>query len=153
MKTIFYNTQHSPIGSFASFTLGAKGPNGGLGLELGKPADQNVFIAVEDSKGNSFSCLPFFKSEAGDLARFNIQAAGKKPGFVLAPLTTGGFPGPSLQGLTFGGRVTWNYASSVRPALRRIHAEAVQPNSASPMSPLWPWKSSWITPVAGPPGE
>ena len=40
---IFFNTQHSPIGSFASFTLGAKGAVGGLGLELGKPADQNVF--------------------------------------------------------------------------------------------------------------
>ena len=42
-KSIFYNAHHSPIGAFASFTLGYKGAKGGLGLELGKPADQNIY--------------------------------------------------------------------------------------------------------------
>ncbi len=41
-NTIFYNAHHSPIGSFASFTLGYKGRNGGFGLELDKPAGQDI---------------------------------------------------------------------------------------------------------------
>lgn len=48
IPSIYFNTQHSPIGAFASFTLEARGAVGGLGLELGKPADQNVFIGVAD---------------------------------------------------------------------------------------------------------
>ena len=79
MQTIFYNTQHSPIGSFASFTLGAKGQKGGLGLELGKPADQNVFIGLEDTDAKGFSCLPFFNSGIDDLSRFNIELSGNNP--------------------------------------------------------------------------
>ena len=58
-RNIFFNTQHSPIGAFASFTLGAKGAKGGLGLELGKPSDQNIFIGIADAK--SITCLPFFQ--------------------------------------------------------------------------------------------
>mgnify|MGYP005838772085 CR=1 FL=1 len=46
MKNIYFNAHHSPIGAFASFTLGYRGAKGGLGLELGKPADENVFIGV-----------------------------------------------------------------------------------------------------------
>lgn len=42
MNTIFYNAHHSPIGAFASFTLGMPGAKGGLGLELQGPADQSV---------------------------------------------------------------------------------------------------------------
>ena len=34
----FFNAHHSPIGAFASFTLGHKGPSGGLGMDVGKPA-------------------------------------------------------------------------------------------------------------------
>lgn len=55
----FYNVQHSPIGAFASFTLGFKGKNGGLGLELGKPADQNMYIGFQSADGESYEVLPF----------------------------------------------------------------------------------------------
>lgn len=57
----FFNAHHSPIGSFASLTLGAKGAKGGLGLELGGPADRAVYVGVEelDSPGR-FRALPFF---------------------------------------------------------------------------------------------
>ncbi len=65
---ICFNTQHSPIGAFARFTLGSKGANGGLALELGKPADQNVFIGIADEKG--INCLPFFQETATDSANF-----------------------------------------------------------------------------------
>ncbi len=70
---IFFNSQHSPIGAFASFTLGSKGAKGGLGLELGKPADQNVFIGIADSEG--ITCLPFFDEIKDESARFDVEAA------------------------------------------------------------------------------
>ena len=72
--SLFYNTQHSPIGAFASFTLGAKGARGGLAMELGKPADQNIYIGLEDTDGETFSCLPFYEA-----------AADEAPGSTLAP--------------------------------------------------------------------
>ncbi|HEX4086016.1 MAG TPA: glycoside hydrolase family 52 protein [Chthoniobacteraceae bacterium] len=75
MKSIFYNTQHSPIGAFASLTLGAKGAKGGLGLELAKPADQNVYIGCEDADGNGFSCLPFFDSCGDEVMHLEGPAA------------------------------------------------------------------------------
>jgi len=77
-STIFYNTQHSPIGAFASFTLGAKGAKGGLGLELTKPADQNIFIGLEDPKGNSFSCLPFSDAVLDESTRFDVEGGKSK---------------------------------------------------------------------------
>lgn len=58
-KNIFYNTQHAPIGSFSSFTLGFKGNRGGLGLELGKPADENVYIGLQSRDGGVYEALPF----------------------------------------------------------------------------------------------
>ena len=65
----FVNTQHSPVGAFASFTLGAKGPVGGFGLELGRPADQSVNIGLESAEDEGFDLLPFCelpKSKSAD---------------------------------------------------------------------------------------
>lgn len=78
MKNCFYNTQHSPIGAWSSFTLGAKGAKGGIGLELGKPADQNIFIGVENSRGDTFSTLPFFDVVLDKSANFDVSAKKKK---------------------------------------------------------------------------
>jgi hypothetical protein len=80
---IHFNAQHSPIGAFASFTLGAKGAKGGLGLELGKPADQNVFIGIAD--GESITCLPFFQETADDSARFDVEAVAALKRVVPRP--------------------------------------------------------------------
>ncbi len=87
MKTSphFYNTQHSPIGAFASFTLGAKGAKGGLAIELGKPADQNVFIGLEDNQGSTFSCLPFFDSITDERNRFEINSGSAPRETILRP--------------------------------------------------------------------
>ena len=83
-NTVFYNTQHSPLGSFASFTLGAKGAKGGFGLELGKPADQNVFVGVE-SEGVA-RCLPFCEFvEDSESARFDVEAHGVERDVKLKP--------------------------------------------------------------------
>ncbi|WP_186578142.1 glycoside hydrolase family 52 protein [Aquibacillus kalidii] len=71
-KNIFFNAHHSPIGAFASFTLGFKGAKGGLGLELDKPANENVYIGVEKRSGDSYQALPFFGNTEEDLARFAV---------------------------------------------------------------------------------
>ena len=47
MKNIFFNAHHSPMGAFASFTLGFPGAKGGLGMELKGPANENVYIGLE----------------------------------------------------------------------------------------------------------
>ncbi len=83
MNSLYYNTQHSPIGAFASFTLGARGAKGGLAMELGKPADQNVFIGLEDEKGGTFSCLPFFDAVVDESKRFDVSASGERKRSVL----------------------------------------------------------------------
>jgi hypothetical protein len=49
-EKIFFNAHHSPMGAFASFTLGYKGASGGLGLELASPANQNIYIGLEAGK-------------------------------------------------------------------------------------------------------
>jgi len=61
MMNPFYNSQHSPVGAFASFTLGFKGASGGLGIELAGPACQNVYIGAESAdRPGCFSALPFY---------------------------------------------------------------------------------------------
>ena len=82
-QNIFFNTQHSPIGSFASFTLGAKGAKGGFGLELGRPTNQNVFIGVADEK--SIRCLPFFEGAENESARFDVEAEVSEKGITSSP--------------------------------------------------------------------
>jgi hypothetical protein len=63
---IFYNSHHSPVGAFASFTLGFKGASGGLGIELTGPARQNVFIGAESADGGVFQTLPFYEERPAD---------------------------------------------------------------------------------------
>ena len=54
MANQLFNAHHSPVGAFATFTLGFPGAKGGLGLELGGPADENIFIGVETREGGSY---------------------------------------------------------------------------------------------------
>lgn len=75
---IFYNALHSPIGAHASFTLGCKGAKGGLGLELGKPADQNMYIGLESSKPGVFKALPFFEHVEDESSRYDHEKSIKK---------------------------------------------------------------------------
>jgi hypothetical protein len=58
--TIFLNAFHSPLGAHASLTLGCRGGTGGFGVELGTPANENVYIGVETRGGGAFEALPFF---------------------------------------------------------------------------------------------
>ena len=82
MENIFFNAHHSPIGAFASFTLGFPGASGGLGLELGKPADQSVYIGIE-CEPNDFRLLPFCTMAAGHEAeRFDVGQHEYRPNFA-----------------------------------------------------------------------
>ncbi len=76
MKTLspFFNAHHSPVGAFATFTLGFPGPKGGLGLELGGPANENIFIGVEKRDGRGYEALPFFASSADSAKRYDVSA-------------------------------------------------------------------------------
>ncbi|MEI8309760.1 MAG: glycoside hydrolase family 52 protein [Verrucomicrobiota bacterium] len=81
-RTPLYNVQHSPIGAFASFTLGYPGAKGGLGLELGKPADESVFIGAESRDGKCFELFPFYEGSDDPSRRYdqNAGAAEEGPG-------------------------------------------------------------------------
>ena len=78
----FFNAHHAPIGAFASFTLGFPGASGGLGLELGGPAQQNICIAAETHEAGTFEALPFCEgNDSGEeeRAHFNIEGAIETP--------------------------------------------------------------------------
>jgi len=80
MNSIFYNAQHSPIGAFASFTLGQKGPKGGLGLQQGTPANEPVFIGLESrDNANHFEALPFFDTDADNEAENFVSDSDASP--------------------------------------------------------------------------
>lgn len=57
---IDYFAQHGPFGAYASFTLGRLHRSGGFGLELGRPADQEVYVAF-GREGERSRALPFFE--------------------------------------------------------------------------------------------
>lgn len=67
----FFNAHHSPIGAFASFTLGFKGASGGFDLEIGKPPRQNIFIGLERADGKGYDTLPFH--EIGGRTKANVM--------------------------------------------------------------------------------
>jgi hypothetical protein len=61
---INFNAQHSPMGAFMSFTCGHHGSGGGIGVEIGRPANQNLFIGIKHGDRASAApivCLPFVR--------------------------------------------------------------------------------------------
>lgn len=76
-NNIFFNAHHPPIGAYASFTLGFKGAKGGLGQEMAKPADQNIFIGLQSSDKSCYEALPFFKMEDNSQNIDNIKHSTK----------------------------------------------------------------------------
>jgi hypothetical protein len=55
----YFNAHHSPAGAFATLTLGCKGPKGGLGLELAGPANESIYVGIEEEEG-IYRALPFY---------------------------------------------------------------------------------------------
>lgn len=77
---IGFNAQHSPMGAFMSFTCGHVGTRGGIGLQIGSPADQEVFIGVIDGDRYAdvpLQCLPFYVGAASKaMEAFTAETAG-----------------------------------------------------------------------------
>jgi len=75
-----FNAQHSPMGAFMSFTCGNFGTRGGIGLQIGQPGDQEVFIGFKDGDRHSdatLKCLPFYTAAANNAAdAFLVEQAG-----------------------------------------------------------------------------
>ena len=68
------------MGAFMSFTCGNPGTRGGIGLQIGKPGDQEVIIGVIDGDRYSdapLKCLPFYIGAAPTAAdAFLVEQAG-----------------------------------------------------------------------------
>jgi hypothetical protein len=101
-SSVFFNAQHSPLGAFSSFTLGAKGPKGGLGVEMGKPADQHILIGLENEEGSAFSCLPFCDLIPDDSSNFDLATDSSVKACVIQP-----FADDAITRELTPGRDTW----------------------------------------------
>jgi len=77
---IGFNAQHSPMGAFMSFTCGNPGTKGGIGLQIGAPADQEVFIGVIDGDRYAdvpLQSLPFYIGAVSTaIEAFTAETAG-----------------------------------------------------------------------------
>ena len=76
---INFNAQHAPIGAFMSFTCGHFHSGGGIGVEIGRPAHQSIYVGVKRGDRRSaapIQCLPFIRRASGSGA---AGAAGAAP--------------------------------------------------------------------------
>ncbi|MGZ4789760.1 MAG: glycoside hydrolase family 52 protein, partial [Terriglobales bacterium] len=75
-----FNAQHSPMGAFMSFTCGNFGTRGGIGLQIGQPGDQEVFVGFKEGdrhSGATLKCLPFYVGAVSRAAdAFLVEQAG-----------------------------------------------------------------------------
>ncbi len=84
ITNIYFNAHHSPIGAFASFTFGFPGKSGGLGMELGKPADQNLYIGVQTQQDSIYNTLPFFQGFEDEAQRFGLGDSVERKAVLAA---------------------------------------------------------------------
>ncbi len=68
---------HAPIGAHSTFTLGCQGRNGGLGLELGGPAGDNVYIGSMGLDSKRCEVLPFHEVAEGEHLRYAEGTGGE----------------------------------------------------------------------------
>jgi hypothetical protein len=69
VKDINFNAPHSPMGAYMSFTAGHFGTLGGIGTQIGKPGNQEVYVGIKHGRryeGSPLLCLPFFTPEGAD---------------------------------------------------------------------------------------
>jgi len=118
MYSPFFNAHHAPIGAFASFTLGCKGNRGGLGLELGGPANENVYVGVEDQDSpGCFRVLPFVEPQDNAAEIYDAEhASGFKAERAVVPFADSDIErtlGPSVD-VWRAGDLTFRIISPVR---------------------------------------
>jgi hypothetical protein len=74
MPSIQFNAHHSPVGAFASLTLGFPGAKGGLGHELKGPADEPFYVGLEESNREGYyQALPFFEAAEDKSADYDVE--------------------------------------------------------------------------------
>ncbi|RCW43497.1 glycoside hydrolase family 52 protein [Paenibacillus prosopidis] len=79
-NNLFFNAHHSPIGAFASFTLGFPGASGGFDIELAKPPKENIFIGLERLDGTGYDTLPFHDvQDEEESKRYDIENPDPNP--------------------------------------------------------------------------
>lgn len=72
--SVFFNAHHSPVGAFASLTLGCKGGKGGFGLELAGPADEDIYVGVEErDEEGLYRALPFYDGAESEADKFDVE--------------------------------------------------------------------------------
>lgn len=72
-KNKFFNAHHSPVGAFASFTLGYPGKSGGFDLELGSPPNQNIYIGLQEEGQQRYRALPFYGEGQDERDRYTSE--------------------------------------------------------------------------------
>ncbi|MEG6589118.1 glycoside hydrolase family 52 protein [Paenibacillus barengoltzii] len=75
-KNIFFNAHHSPMGAFASFTLGYPGQSGGFDLEMASPPNQNIYIGLQDDGQEHYRAFPFFGEGLDERNRYTTEESG-----------------------------------------------------------------------------
>jgi hypothetical protein len=79
-RNINFNAQHSPMGAFMSFTCGHFGSRGGIGVEIGAPANQDLYIGVKEGGRYSdqpLKCLPFYRgADETNADAFLVEQSG-----------------------------------------------------------------------------
>lgn len=78
-RNIFFNAHHSPIGAYASFTVGFPGAGGGLDLELGRSPEKSVYVGLETRGGGEYQALPFFDDNTVESQRYDVEQADAAP--------------------------------------------------------------------------
>ncbi|WP_150267871.1 glycoside hydrolase family 52 protein [Paenibacillus tepidiphilus] len=119
-NNLFYNAHHSPIGAFASFTLGFKGAGGGFDLEEGRPPHQNIFVGLQRRDGSGYDTLPFHEHIGDDESkRYDVENPDHQPAKaqILHPYKDGEITREFRLGSDTwtAGDLTFRILSPVRP--------------------------------------
>jgi hypothetical protein len=84
-----FNAHHAPMGAYFTFTCGHFGTRGGMGVQLGKPANQDLFIGIKEGDRHApgpCKVLPFFDGaeKLTPQANFTPEAATTAPAGLVA---------------------------------------------------------------------
>lgn len=69
-----FHAHHSPMGALASFTCGAHGAKGGMGLELSAPFQGSISVGYIDAD-NTLNVLPLFEDEGSSEVERYVEGA------------------------------------------------------------------------------
>ncbi len=117
-RSPLFDAHHAPIGTFSTLTFGAKGSQGGLGMELSGPADERFYVGCEqpDAPGH-YLALPFFDALDSESA-LDFDVEGRSDFHHQHRVST--FPRSasrvSLGPLSTSGRQATSPSASSRPS-------------------------------------